>query len=186
MARLRAGLRPAALAALAVVLRSTARESRAAPTSLEYAVKANYLYKFAPFIGWPPTAFSAPDSPFNLCVLGDPFGAALEDATRGQRIGRHAVAIRRLQTYSPGDDCQVLYIGRGTAQSPAEILLAARGAPVLTVTDAGQGVSGGIVHFVLRDGRVRFAIDARAARASGLAVSSKLLDLAVNSRRVEP
>jgi hypothetical protein len=36
-----------------------------------------------------------------------------------------------------------------------------------------------MVHFVIRDGRVRFDIDARLARQSGLSISPKLLELAV-------
>jgi hypothetical protein len=50
---------------------------------------------------------------------------------------------------------------------------------LLTVTDARNGVAGGMVHFVLRDGRVRFALDPRAARANGLTFSSKLQALAI-------
>ena len=55
-----------------------------------------------------------------------------------------------------------------------------RGAPVLTVTDdAGDPAARGMIDFVLRDGRVRFRIDPRAAERSGLVISSKLLSLAV-------
>ncbi|HEX8484376.1 MAG TPA: YfiR family protein [Sphingomonas sp.] len=36
-----------------------------------------------------------------------------------------------------------------------------------------------MIHFVLRQGRVRFTIDRAAAAASGLDVSSKLLGLAI-------
>src|ERR1700756_4784994 len=47
--------------------------------TLEYAVKAAYLYKFTPFVEWPASAFAGPGSPFNVCVLGDdPFGPALD------------------------------------------------------------------------------------------------------------
>jgi hypothetical protein len=77
----------------------------------------------------------------------------------------------------------VLYIGRSRSQAPAEALRAVRNLPVLTVTDEAQGLSGGIVEFELRDGRVRFALDAAAAEASGLALSSKLEALATSVRR---
>jgi hypothetical protein len=58
-----------------------------------------------------------------------------------------------------------------------------RGLPILTVTDEAQGVGGGMVQFVLRDGRVRFGLDLRSAEASGLSISSKLQALATNARR---
>ncbi len=42
-----------------------------------------------------------------------------------------------------------------------------------------SGVSGAMIEFTLVDGRVRFAIDDAAATASGVQISSKLLELAV-------
>lgn len=52
---------------------------------------------------------------------------------------------------------------------------------MLTVTDQAEG-AGGIVNFVLRENRVRFTIDPRAAAENGLAISSKLLSLALDAR----
>lgn len=164
--------------ALAAVLLQAPIASAA--TSLEYAVKANYLYKFGPFVDWPPRAFASPASPFIVCVVGeDPFNGALDEAVRGQTVNSHPVKIRRLQAVSSPDGCNVAYIGRGGAQGPAEALRALRGAPVLTVTDQSTGVDGGVIHFVLKDGRVRFALNMAAARDNGLAISSKLITLAV-------
>ncbi len=150
--------------------------------SLEYAVKANYLYKFAPFIEWPPHSFPNATSTFNVCVLGEaPFGEALEEATQGQRIGEHPIAVHRLTAATSATGCHVAYIGRSKAAR--DTLEALRGHPVLTVTDSDHGVRGGVVHFVLQRGRVRFSIDTGAARTQGLTISSKLLGLAVNARQ---
>src|SRR4051812_42915204 len=53
----------------------------------EYAVKAAYLYKFAPFVQWPPASL-APGEPLQLCVVGaDPFGRLLDVAATGQMVG---------------------------------------------------------------------------------------------------
>jgi hypothetical protein len=171
------------LAGAVVALFTSATAVLAQPAALEYAVKANYLYKFGPFVGWPSDAFANAGSPFKVCVLGeDPFGAALDEATRGQTVAGHPVVVRRLQGVSVNPDCHVVYVGRSRAQKPAEVLRMLRDQPVLTVTDEGQGVTGGIIHFVLRDGRVRFEIDTGAAQVSGLALSSKLLGLAAPPR----
>ena len=152
--------------------------------TLEYAVKANYLYKFGPFVEWPASAFSGPTSPFNVCVAGDdPFGAVLDEATRGQAVQGHPVVVRRMAVVLAGAPCHVLYLGRSRNQTPAEALKAVRNEPVLTVTDEHQGTSRGMVNFVLKDGRVRFGLDAEAAQASGLALSSKLLALSVGPPR---
>lgn len=168
--------------ACASVALSLAAPGAAGAQSLEYAVKANYLYKFAPFVEWPPRAFVSETSAFNVCVLGEaPFGDALDEATRGQRVGDRPVSVHRLTTVSPETGCHVVYVGRSTTAK--EALRALRGHPVLTVTDSSQGVTGGVVHFVLQRGRVRFSIDPAAARAQGLVISSKLLGLAVNIRQ---
>lgn len=181
MAVLKPGARWRYTAALLAALLLEAGAAHAQP--LEYAVKANYLYKFAPFVEWPAAAFAGAAAAFNVCVLGAaPFGASLDQATRGQRVGSHPVRVRRLRSVSPEEGCHVLYIGRSEGQSPSDAMAALRGQPVLIVTDANEGVRGGMIHFVIRDGRVRFSINPDSAKAHGLAISSKLLSLAVEIR----
>lgn len=49
----------------------------------EYRTKASYLATFPSFIEWPETAFSSPDAPFLVCVLGDfRFGTAFVEFAR--------------------------------------------------------------------------------------------------------
>ncbi|WP_207455233.1 YfiR family protein [Azospirillum sp. SYSU D00513] len=153
-------------------------------TALEDAVKATYLYKLPPFIEWPPSAHAGPSSPFNLCILGnDPFGGALDRAVAGQSVGGHGIAVLRLRGADAGRGCHVLYLHEVAAPAAAEALAQLRGRPVLTVTDAAtEPRAKGMINFVLREGRVRFEIDDRAAAESGLSISSKLLSLAVSVR----
>ena len=153
------------------------------PASLEYAVKASYLYKFAPFVNWPATSFATPTSPFAICVAGDdPFGPVLDDITRGQQLEDHPIVVRRMETPDPAANCQILFVGRSAAHTTTEMLHAVAGEPVLTVTDRSRGVEGGMIQFVIREGRVRFDIDPAAATANGVSISSKLLDLALRRR----
>lgn len=167
-------------ATAALVLLLTPGGARAQADALEYAVKANDLYKFGPFVEWPVAVFPAATSPFNVCVFGDdPFRRILDDAVRGQAVTGHPVVVRRVQSAPAAPDCQVLYVARSRRTKPADVLAALRGAPVVTVTDQSQGFAGGIIHFVLRGGHVRFGIDQDGARAAGLKISSKLLALAV-------
>lgn len=156
----------------------------AAGATLENAVKAAYLLKFAPFVDWPPRAFAGPASPFGVCILGpDPFGAALDQAVAGQRVGEHPVVVRRLSGPAVPGECHVLYAGHASERRLQDALAAMRGQPVLTVTERGQAGPGGVIRFLLQGGRVRFAIDKAAAQANGLSISSKLLSLAADVRR---
>lgn len=152
--------------------------TRAGDASLEYAVKANYLYKFTPFVEWPPAAFETPASPFNLCVAGhDPFGAAMERVVRDRRVGDHPVMLIRLPIVAKGAACHMLFLGRSRVQTPQQMLAAVAGQPILTVADQGLSAKGAMVQFVLVDGRVRFEIRPDAVQAAGLNLSSKLLAL---------
>jgi protein-L-isoaspartate O-methyltransferase len=150
--------------------------------SLEYAVKATFLYKFAAFVDWPADAFASPTSPINLCVaLYDPFGSLLDQAAAGQRVGERPIVVRRLTTIDPRSGCHILYIGAGAGvEAVAEALAVVHGTPVLTVTDSERDPRAtGVINFLIENNRVRFEIDDGAAAANGLTISSKLLSLAV-------
>ena len=150
--------------------------------SMEYAVKAAYLYKFAPFVEWPPASFASPSSPFQLCILGrDPFGASLGQTVSGQRVDGHPVVIRRLERVDAASGCHILYLGVSRTQTALEALRVVRGAPILTVADSDRD-GGAIIKFVVKDNRVRFDIDTAAAAANRVTISSKLLSLATSVR----
>ena len=150
--------------------------------AMEYAVKATYLYKFAPFVEWPPRAFASASSPLQLCVLGrDPFGATLDRAVSGQRVDGRPVKVQRLQRVDAASGCHILYLGASSSQTRPEALRAVRGSPTLTVADS-DGDPGAIIRFVVTGARVRFDIDAAAAAAAGVTISSKLLSLAMSVR----
>lgn len=175
----------AAALALVVIASAFAVPAAASGQSLEYAVKATYLYKLAPFVEWPAHAHDPQTDTISLCVVGeDPFGDTLDRAVAGQQLGGRPFAVRRMRVLDPSARCHVMFLGGSAAQPVADALRMARGMPVLTVTDAvADPAARGIVNFVVVDGRVRFEIDAAAAAENGIAISSKLLDLAVAVRR---
>ncbi len=157
--------------------------AQATTPTLEASVKATYLYKFAPFVEWPAAAFASPTSPFVLCIVGDdPFGAALDQAVSGQRVGDHPAVVRRLSRVEAGSGCHILYLSGSRTQSIPDAIRGVRGDPVLTVTDRGAASSGAVIQFVVKDNRVRFDIDTAAASANRVAISSKLLSLALSSK----
>jgi hypothetical protein len=178
-ARTGQGLWPAT--ALALLLLSAPLVGVWAQDSLESAVKATYLYKFAPFIDWPAGVPADATAPFSICVIGaDPFGPLLDRAVAGQSVTGRPIVIRRLTAVARDSPCQIAYLGGSRAQDVQEALRVLHGVPVLTVTD--RSVSPGDIDFTIVAGRVRFAVDDEAAAESGLRISSKLLSLAVSVR----
>ena len=175
-------IRPALLiGCLCLALSLTGWRAQAQESGVETAVKATYLYKFPPFIEWPA---AAPSAIFTICVIGtDPLGRILDAAVAGQQVKGRPIVVRRVSAVADYAGCQLAYVTGSEAQSVPVILAALRGRPVVTVTDgARDGQSKGMLNFVVVDNRVRFEIDDRAASAAGLAISSKLLSLAVNFR----
>jgi hypothetical protein len=162
---------PRALARSALLLACSCATAAEGDT-LEYAVKAAYLYKFGLYVEWPAGSFAAPASPLVLCVVGDdPFGATLDNAASGEHVDSHPLQLRRLKSLTREAGCHVAYLG---AEAPREPM---RG--VLTVSEARGG---GVISFAIKDNRVRFSVDDEAAARNGLLISSKLLNMALSVR----
>jgi hypothetical protein len=153
--------------------------------SVEFAVKATYLYKFAPFVQWPAGSFASPTDPLVLCVVGDdPVGTLVAEAARDQSVDQHPIHVVHLAALEPNSRCHILYIAAVLTEARTRALDAVRGRAVLTVTDtAPAGRVRGIINFVIVEGRVRFEIDLVAAAENHLVISSKLLSLAVSIRQ---
>jgi hypothetical protein len=152
--------------------------SSVAQSALEYELKAAFLYKFVGFVNWPEPLQSA--SPVRLCVVGDdPFGPLLERVVSGETIGGRPIVIARLAAAQDGGGCHVAFLAGSRNQSVREALAVLRGQPVLVVTDDSRGAADkGIIHFLIRQNRLRFEIDDRQAAENHLTLSSKLLSLA--------
>jgi hypothetical protein len=160
-----------------LILASAADIGWATDRSVEFAVKAAFIFKFIPYVEWPSSTFRSPDAPLNVCVAGsDGVSAQLDEAAPGQRAGGHPVVLRHLSAAEPDAGCNILYVAESDPEAATDDLNALRGAPVLTVTD-GNGPPG-IIAFTIIGNHVRFDIDEAAATAGGLVISSKLLSLA--------
>ena len=139
--------------------------------SLEYEVKAAYLFNFLKFVEFPETT-----GPINICVAGrNPFGTLLEDTVRGEQIQGRPVTTRVI--LEPEPNCHVIFVAKEAATSA--YLNAARGSSTLTVGESPAFImQGGIVNFVRQGNNIRFEIDPAAADQAKLRISSRLLQLA--------
>jgi len=153
--------------------------SAEAPTPREYKVKSAFLYNFVHFVDWPASAFTSAQSPFTVGILGkNPFGADLE-SLNGQSIKNRKLLVKTLRSIEEAKDCQLLFISNSERGRLLQILSALQGIPVLTVSDIeGFAASGGMIHFVTLEDKVRFEINLKEAQAVKLNLSSQLLKLA--------
>jgi hypothetical protein len=148
-----------------------------AETATEYQVKAVFVFNFSRFVEWPPQAFTAPNQPFAICILGDdPFGERLDEAVRGEQINQHPLLVRRFRHVAEAEICQILYIDRSEGGQLHQILAALDHRSTLTVSELNDAAEhGGMIQFTTENNRVRLRINVDSARAAGLTISSKLL-----------
>jgi hypothetical protein len=176
-ARLRIASWAAAWAAAAGPTPAPAQTPAQAPTPGEYQVKAVFLFNFAQFVGWPPSAFADSVAPLVICVFGeDPFGPYLDETVRGETVQAHPLAVQRYHRVEQTKGCHILFVGRQEQDRLDEILDTLKGRPALTVSDAeGFARRGGMIRFMTDRNRIRLRINLEAARSANLTLSSKLL-----------
>ncbi len=148
-------------------------------TTKEYQIKAAFLLNFVKFIEWPPGAFTAPDSPIRLGVLGDdPLGPALDEMVRGETIHGRSLVVLRSRQIEDLKQCHLLFICKSERARYTDELEILEGTPVVTVSDIeGFANNGGLIQFYLDDKKVRFEINLAVAKRLDLKMSSQLLAL---------
>jgi hypothetical protein len=156
------------------------REAQAQPAaSKEYQLKAAFLFNFAQFVEWPPSAFPNTDTPISICILGEnPFGSALDETVRGAIVHNRRLLIQRAPRVENLKDCHLIFISRSETARIAGVLAELEPRAVLTVSEVeGFAQRGGIINMYLAGNKVRFEINLAVARRKGLKISSELLSL---------
>jgi hypothetical protein len=151
--------------------------------SSEYLIKAGFIFNFAKFVEWPSNAFTQPDSPIEIGILGtDPFGTIIDKIVQDKKIGTRGFIVKRLKWGADVKElreCKILFVGASERAHMDELVQIVKGLPILTVGETpGFAERGGVIRFVLEDNRVRFEVNVVAARQADLTISSRLLTLA--------
>lgn len=147
---------------------------------LEAKIKAAYLYNFTKFVNWPEGALDDPQQPFRICILGSvPFEEHLAPL-RQRSTGSHPIELRHIHQASEALDCQILYIGDQTSQTPAQVQAALGGRAILTTSSRPEfAAQGGMIGFVIHDQRVRLEMNLASTRRAGLRVNAQLVEVCV-------
>jgi len=142
--------------------------------SVEYKIKAGYLYNFTKFITWPVDNAEA----FNICILGDdPFGELIDPIEQRSVNGR-SIKLFRSDKLSGIDNkvhCHILYVSSSIKDKPASRDVD----NTLVVGENGDFIDqGGMIGFVNKQGKIKLQINLKTIKQSGLKVSAKLLEVA--------
>jgi hypothetical protein len=151
----------------------------AAQQATEAGIKAAFLYKFAGYVDWPATAFTAPDAPLVIGVTGsEEVASELERLVPGRTINNRAVVVRRFREGEPPQGAHIVFVGRGEP-NVGPVLRAAQRDGALTVTETERGFeAGSSINFVRVDDRVGFEVSLDVAERGGHRISSRMLAVA--------
>jgi len=147
--------------------------------SKEYQVKAVFLFNFTQFVEWPANAFSDPESPLIIGVLGkNPFGTYLGETVRDEKINGHPLVVKYFLKAEDAENCHVLFVNQSKPEELKKALAILKSRSILTVGDASTFIqNGGIIQFLTKSNKIRIQINAETAKAADLSISSKLLRL---------
>lgn len=142
--------------------------------SVEYKIKAGYLYNFTKFISWPEDSYQT----FNLCILGDdPFGNLIDPIEQRRVSDRPIKLVRLSSSHSFSGDkplyCHILFVSASVTNTPT-----LQGKTLTVGESPNFAQRGGIIGFINRDGRIKLQINLAAVKQSGLKISAKLLEVA--------
>lgn len=144
-------------------------------------VEAAYIYHLTQFAEWPQNGGDKTNGPLRIGVLGQGSTAELlqqlpEKTTKGRPL--------RVQQFKANDpaliQCHILYISPSENEKIPSILREVQGGKVLSVSSAPNFTRlGGIIEFVILEGKLKMQINVPAAKRAGLKLSAKLLEVAI-------
>jgi hypothetical protein len=148
--------------------------------SVEYKVKAGYIYNFTKFITWPQDTSAT----FNLCILGrDPFGTLIDPIEQRTASSKPIRLLRlgdinALRSLGKSTRCHILFVSI-PIDDPLPAIQESK-STLLTVGESRNFAgNGGMIGFVTdENGRIKLQINLDTFKRSNLKISAKLLEVA--------
>jgi hypothetical protein len=149
-------------------------------TMSEYQVKALFLLNFVKYVEWPANAGPVANGPIVIGIIGQHnFNDSLTSSVEGKSINGRSIVIKHFLADDDLSGCAILFISSSGSSQESAILKKAGALPILTVGEDDSFLQkGGIIDFMLKDGKIHLAINLRAAQRVKLQISSKLLSVA--------
>lgn len=153
-------------------------------------IKAGCLYHLAKMVTWPQNKFENDQSPIVVGFLGkDPHGIAgyFESQAQSFTVQERSLVVKRFPkiellsgiSLAMGEElrrCHILFITASEEKRLKNILMGLKEASVLTAGETETfPSSGGMVAFVIEEGRVRIWVNLDAVKQAKLKVSAQFL-----------
>ncbi len=143
-------------------------------------VEATYVFHLTQFVEWTREDPVAAAAPLRIGVVGRDAMAGLLEQLAARGGTRRALHVERVRADAKQlSRFHILIVGDSEQAQVSGLLRQLQGQSVLTVSSLpGFARRGGVIGFVLVEGRVRMEVNLRAAREAGLRLSGKLLEVA--------
>ncbi|MCK5509646.1 MAG: YfiR family protein [Desulfobacterales bacterium] len=152
----------------------------------EYTVKAVFLERVTRFIEWPPDKkVDDISKPFVIAVIGkNPFGSKLDNIYSKRKIRDKKVKVIYISKINQIADSHILFIPVSEKKRLQSIISYSKEKHVLTIGDSnGFAEKGVLFNFYTASNQIKFEINEKAVRGSGLSINYLLLNVA---RIVDP
>jgi hypothetical protein len=149
-------------------------------------VKAAYLFNFSHFVRYP--AANPAIKTFDICLLGrDSIDRVLQSVVQNENVDDRPVRMIEFDRAVDARACAIVFMGSSESGRIDKDLAALDGSNALTVSDVPHFTErGGMIQFVLRNDRVRFAVNLSSAEHARLSLSSELLKVALSVNSTPP
>ena len=147
-----------------------------ADSMIEYQVKAAFIYNFIAFTHWPDSTSQT----INLCIYGEDYFGQEIDKLQNRSVNNRQIKVTRIADFDQLKACQAIFFSKSVSSQLSSILNDLQNEPILTLADNPNATEQGIaINMSLVNEKIVFEINLTKVRASGLDISSKLLQLAV-------
>lgn len=145
----------------------------------EYVIKAVLLGKISSFIEWQNEQDKA-ENFFVVGIIGNhKFGKVLEETYANRKILGKKLAVKIIEDNFEINNCDVIFIPKLNKDKLNDILEFVKKKPVLTISDTkGYAEKGVHINFYTEESNIRFEINEKSVKESGLKMNHLLLSLA--------
>lgn len=138
-------------------------------------MRAAYIYDLTKFIEWDESKEG-----ITVCPVGDKStGLAIQGVLNGKRADGRTIHVVLATSDSSFSHCDVVYVA-GTSPGAVRVLHTLNGSKILTIGDTEYFAKhGGMIGLIRAGDQIQLVVNANAASAAGIQISSRVLDLAV-------
>jgi hypothetical protein len=144
----------------------------------EYELKAAFIYRFIDYVDW---ENASENETFDIAVLGkNPITSSLINISKDKKVKGKTITVKEYQNLDEMGFCNILFIPDKSSYPIEKILSKYEGKPVLIISEnEGYGKKGTHFNFVMVENKLKFQVNLKAIKRSGIIISSFLLQHAI-------